>query len=153
MPRVHRTPLERFMAKVEPEPNTGCWLWTGAMSRGYGYMRRGRRMVQAHRIAYETFVGPIPDGLCVLHRCDTRACVNPTHLFLGTLTDNNRDRAAKGRSAVGERSGQSKLTAEDVLAIRARAAAGESQRGLAREYGISHTLAHDIVHRRWWAHV
>ena len=86
---------------MQPEPMTGCHLWIGgADPDGYGVIsRQGRRGKQerAHRVAYELFVGPIPDGICVLHRCDTPACVNPEHLFLGTNLDNVRDRDAKGR--------------------------------------------------------
>lgn len=78
-----------------PEPNTGCWLWlhTGTKS-GYGTMS-DRRL--AHRVSYETFVGAIPSGACVLHSCDVRACVNPEHLFLGSIRDNQEDMAHKGR--------------------------------------------------------
>lgn len=79
----------------------GCWLWTGAKNRmGYGVFQIGRRgegTVLASRYAWEFFCGDIPDGLCVLHRCDTPACVNHRHLFLGTRADNNRDMVAKGR--------------------------------------------------------
>lgn len=94
----------------------GCWMWNGRINnKGYGVMdaegpRRGRP-VFAHRISYQLASGePIPDGLCVLHRCDNPPCVNPDHLFLGTKTDNNRDAAAKGhfstpaRVAAGTRS-------------------------------------------------
>lgn len=77
-----------------------CWLWSGRPGVG-GYGRasigRGRTML-AHRLAYELAVAPVPDGVCVLHRCDNRACVRPDHLFLGDRGDNARDMAAKGRA-------------------------------------------------------
>lgn len=96
------TPLvARFGRHVCPEPNTGCWLWTGAHSeRGYGQIqggRRGGRVVLAHRFAWATANGPIPKGFFVCHRCDTPSCVNPDHLFLGTHDENMRDMARKGR--------------------------------------------------------
>src|SRR3990167_3892348 len=91
--------LPPFEDSYMPEPNTGCWLWTGATRYdGYGTRPwRGKTSAQAHRIAWEVFRGPIPDGLQVLHRCDVRCCVNPDHLFLGTQLDNMRDMIQKGR--------------------------------------------------------
>lgn len=91
-----------IMNRVEQEPNTGCWLWTGAVIpvSGYGQMRYGKGTPKkAHRVSYEIFVGPIPDGLYVCHRCDTPLCVNPDHLFLGTAKDNAQDAMRKGRYA------------------------------------------------------
>ena len=150
------TAHERFTAKVKPDPNTGCHLWTGAMNnRGYARFCAGGRLMGAHRFAYETFVGPIPDGMHVLHRCDTPRCVNPKHLFLGTDLDNARDRDAKGRHVPlpGELHGRAKLTAEDVLAIRARAAAGEMHAALGREYGVHQSNISKIVIRENWRHL
>jgi hypothetical protein len=95
--------LARFEAKVHAEPNTGCFLWVGSASeQGYGYVGvGGGKLGKAHRVSYEHFVGPIPPGLCVLHRCDTPACVNPDHLFVGTKLDNSDDMIAKGRARSG----------------------------------------------------
>jgi hypothetical protein len=93
------SPAERFMTLVEPEPNTGCWLWTRSLRPGcgYGQLKEGGRMRFAHRVAYELFVGPIGHGLYVCHRCDVKVCVNPDHLFLGTPKDNAQDMIRKGR--------------------------------------------------------
>lgn len=89
------------MRKVEPEPNTGCWLWCGCYSDDYGMMRPLglAQPDKAHRIAYRLFVGPITDGLYVCHHCDVTECVNPDHLFLGTAKDNAQDAMRKGRYA------------------------------------------------------
>jgi hypothetical protein len=86
--------------KWTPEPNTGCWLWLGGEdSKGYG--RVGvpgtRKSMIAHRAVYETHVGPIPPGMQLCHKCDTPACVNPAHMFLGTMSENITDMYRKGR--------------------------------------------------------
>lgn len=81
--------LERFMDKFVPEPNSGCWLWTGALyTQGYGSFWDGAKSVRAHRFAYEYFVGPIPDGLMTDHLCRVRCCINPKHLELVTPREN-----------------------------------------------------------------
>ena len=76
----YETAVERVFRKALPEPNSGCWLWDGVLSDGYGATEVRGRQVKAHRFAYEALVGPVPQGLVLDHKCRTRCCVNPEHL-------------------------------------------------------------------------
>jgi len=90
----------RFWDKVSPEPNSGCWLWSAAVSHGYGNFGTGgrlrRKTVYAHRLVMALGQPVGPDDQ-VLHRCDNPYCCNPDHLFVGDTTANMRDMVAKGR--------------------------------------------------------
>ena len=99
-----RKMIERFMSKVEPIPESGCWLWTGSTNdKGYGWTGLSGMPRLAHRAAYTLLVAPIPEGMNVCHKCDVRSCVNPTHLFVGSQRDNIRDASAKKRLAGQEK--------------------------------------------------
>lgn len=103
----------------------------------------------AHRVAYELAIGPIPEGLCVCHKCDTPACVNPEHLFVGTAADNNRDMTEKGRRS--RDTGSRKLTDDQVRAIRFLVAAGISRADAARAYDVSRPAVSHICTGKSWA--
>jgi hypothetical protein len=156
--------ISRFWEKVER--SDGCWNWTSWRNQsGYGLFTIGRSPCRAHRYSWELHFGPIPDGMCVLHRCDNRLCVRPDHLFLGTRRENAADMKAKGRQAQGERlrdrrviRGEdctwSKLSAAQVLAIRSRYESGsDTLATLSDEYGISYNHVYAIVRRTTWKHL
>lgn len=143
----------RFLRKVRV--SDGCWLWTGAIQgAGYGNIGVGRSTQPAHRVAWMLSNGEIPDGMCVCHHCDVRACVRPSHLFLGTNLDNTRDRDRKGRNVnkVGAAHGSAKLTDEQVKAIHADT---RKQDDIAASYGISQSTVHRIKARAngGWKHL
>lgn len=148
-----KTGKERFWAKVQKSED--CWLWTGGIiaGTGYGAFHDGQRW-STHRYSWTIHYGHIPTGLAVLHKCDVRACVRPTHLWLGTKQDNSRDMASKNRHFVpglkGEEHGESKLTNKAVLHIRASRETGVS---LARQYGVSPSLISLVRKRKAWGHI
>lgn len=126
-----------------------CWEFNGAkQSFGYGTVMHDRVRYLAHRLAYETWVGPIPKGHVVRHKCDNPPCINPEHLETGTVADNVTDRVARGRnnSLRGEDHPGAKLTDEQVCEIRARYVPWVvSQQYLATEYGVSREHIRDII--------
>lgn len=165
---THITPIaaERFWARVDKSGD--CWLWTGirVKSTGYGLLSLpGDKLISAHRIAYEVQVGPIPDGLFVLHHCDNRLCVRGDHLFVGTQAENMADMVRKGRAATGhrqgtwthpgsrakgERHGCAILTIDQVRSIRNRIAHGERQTDIAADFGVSKSTVNAIKAGRIW---
>jgi hypothetical protein len=149
----------RFWNKVSRSPD-GCWEWTGYVEPG-GYGRVALPFVQgrverAHRVSWILANGQIDEGLYVLHHCDNRKCVRPSHLFLGTYADNNRDMRVKGRAApvCGLKNPRARLTDAQVRGIRKeRDERGESYSVLGARYGITATHCCAIVKRAAWRHV
>lgn len=134
---------QRFASKVWVEPNTGCWLWSGALSHGHGQMWFRGKTCYLTRVIW-TLLHEDPAELWLLHHCDTRACINPAHLYLGTNQDNVNDRTRRG--------GQfSKLTESDVLTIRRSPTRLGTE--LAREFGVSFQRISQIRRGDGWKHV
>ena len=129
----------------------GCWIWSAyKIPSGYGQLWCDGKNRRAHRVSYELHKGDIPEGVCVLHRCDTPSCVNPEHLFLGTHKDNVDDKVSKGRQARGSTNGNSKLTEDDIVIIKRRLAIGESHRSIAIDFNVSSTTITDINTGKIW---
>lgn len=160
---------DRFWSKVDKSGGPdACWPWLRRLTpKGYGQFQLDvRKSVRAHRLAWELDrrVAP-PPHLAVCHDCDNPKCCNPNHLWLGTQLQNIEDRDAKGRTARGDRVGdsdrrargtanaKSKLTEGCVRQIRARSSDGATHAELAREYGVSENSIRKVVNRRSWSHV
>jgi hypothetical protein len=152
---------ERFWTKVARGEPDECWPWTAARIGGrYGVIgSNADGNFLAHRIAWELTNGPVPAGLCVLHRCDNPPCCNPAHLWLGTYADNNADMARKGRHAArvrdgwgvrGEQHGMAILTEDQVREIRA---GGRPTAEYAAAYGVSRTCIKDARRGKTWGHL
>lgn len=153
--------IESFMARVEFEPNSGCWLWSGAPgSGGYGVVKYDGRNQKAHRVSWALHTGAMPPrDRKVCHRCDTPACVNPGHLWLGTQQDNIADMVAKGRHRApsghfGTRSSVAVLDEERVWAIRHMLKLGLfGVNEIARGYDVSPMTISRIGSWHSWPHV
>lgn len=163
-----RSFADRFWPKVNRGGDGDCWLWSAARSgAGYGVIELSHQGVYwafgAHRASWLLTGRDIPWGLCILHRCDVRPCVNPAHLFIGTLGDNNRDTVAKGRFRSGaalrpeclprgERHHNAIMTAELVRQLR-QLAGTASHRALAGRFGISPSTVGQILSGETWREV
>ncbi len=135
----------RFHSKYIPEPNSGCWLWLGKISR-YGYGRvtlsgdRVTKEAAAHRVSVELSGRTIPDGMCALHKCDVRSCVNPDHIYIGTKADNSQDMVKRSHA---------KLSAEQVRAIKADTDTSTNE--LAERFGVGASTIRNYKTGRTWS--
>lgn len=150
----HSGPLSSRYTETE----SGCWIWKGSKDAcGYGliFITNPKKLWRAHRYVWTQLRGDIPNRMLLCHRCDTPACVNPDHLFLGTQADNMRDMAIKGRAdrtkkQKGERHSQAKLTEADVLRIRSDK---RPRAEVAKEYGVSIAAVSLAARGVTWSHV
>ena len=143
--------IERFWPKVDKSAGLeGCWIWKACTQKdGYGQFWVNGGMLQAHRVAYELVIGPIPKGLEILHKCDNPPCVNPFHLWAGTQSENILDSMHKGRQG-GELSGTSKLKSFQVAEIKR---SNLPPYRLAEFYHVDSSTIQDILHGRTWSRI
>lgn len=152
----HWTLQERLDHHTIPEPMTGCWLcWSrlGPRKNNYSHLSYKGKTIASHRASYELHKGRIPQGLSVLHRCHTPACVNPDHLRVGTHRENMEDMIARGRRetrARGTAIGIAKLTDESAMNVYL---ATGSVSSISRRFGITRTAVRSVKSRRTWKHI
>lgn len=158
----------RFLSKFKQGTPDECWEWESLkINSGYGKFSVNEKYFLTHRLSYELFKGEIPEGLCVLHTCDNRLCVNPNHLWLGTKRDNKLDCQKKGRCPAhhkftkrsswwlnhpnqGEKHPESKLREKEVREIRS---SNLKQKELAKIYKVTKTTISQIKLRKTWKHL
>lgn len=135
--------VKRFWLQTAKAP--GCWNWTGALTKGYGVIGNpgtSTGSIYAHRYSWMIHKGTIPLGMFVCHRCDNPRCVRPSHLFLGTAGDNNRDAARKGRKG--------KLSPKQIPIIRSARKRGESTLSLSARFGVCRAQIYRIINQEQW---
>lgn len=144
---------DRFLTKVNV--TDGCWIWIAALTQeGYGTYWWDGKTRPAHRYSWSFFNGDIPQGMVICHNCDVPSCVNPDHLFLGTIQDNHADMVEKRRNVSGEKSGLSKLTEIQVIEMRNKYKNDNcSLRDLSKHYGITRENVWCIVKNKTWKKV
>jgi len=150
-PKVDKNgPTPEHVAHLGP-----CWVWTGTAHLGFGYgliHHKGRNQ-PTHRVSWQLEIGPIPDDLCVLHKCDNPPCVRPSHLFLGTRAENIADKTAKGRQDKGVQIHFARLNPDKVREARAMFASGSLHREIAERFGVHPATITYLLNGKTWRHV
>lgn len=157
---------ERFMAKVNVHPGDMCWNWAGARSgSGYGQFWDGERNIPAHWFLLESRPSK---GKEACHKCDNKLCVRPSHIFIGSHSDNERDKVAKGRHNTapgcramlkvrkinrGVNNHECKLSEEQAMTAKACPRTRGSASRLAEAFGVSLTVISDIRAGKRWTHL
>lgn len=140
------TIFDRFKKSYRINKKSGCWTWIGNFTvSGYGRMMFDYVTYRAHRLSYLIHIGEIPEDMVICHKCDNKKCVNPEHLFVGTIQDNVKDCLKKGRTAANEKNGRCKLTNLQVKDIRKMKGSFYS---IAKLYGVCGSTIARIKRRK-----
>ena len=148
---------QRLWENISIDRDTGCWIWTGHKDeKGYGHIGIGKKSVRVHRVVYERYIGPIPEGLILRHKCDIRNCVRPDHLILGTQKQNVQDMIDRGRHVPGrgEKHWNSILNNDSVTAIKVLWETGNYSLGfLGRAFRVNYQTIGRIINHGGWNNV
>lgn len=137
-----------------PVTESGCWLWLGSLNaNGYGRIKIDGLCTSAHRASFLAHGGVLTVNQYACHKCDTRTCVNPDHIFAGDAKENANDMVRKGRSLRGAKHNLSRLTNEDVLKIRKSAKNQKDRNAMAMCLGVSFKTVEDILLGKTWKHL
>lgn len=156
--KKYKDAKDRILSSIVPDLDTGCWNWAmGRDTAGYGHFSWKGRFQRSSRFAWEAFIGPIPDGQWVLHKCDNRACCNPKHLFLGDAVDNMVDMTRKMRRRGGvsvKKNGDcsARLNEARVLEIR-QLSREKTVAEIARIFGLRYGHCWAVIARKTWKHI
>jgi hypothetical protein len=164
IPPLSEKDIARFWKYVDKAPGHGpngdCYAWIGGKNgKGYGRFSTGRkyRGIYAHRVSFIIANGKIPDGMCVLHHCDTPDCVRAEHLYAGTKMDNMREASSHKRMGKGYRkgskNGRSVLSEEDVIKVRSLYAKGNLRSDIAKIFKVSWSTIDYIIKHETWNHI
>lgn len=144
--------IKRFFSRFTPEPNTGCWLWCGPPDKdGYGRITLFNKTLKAHRVSFIIHnKDENIDNHLICHKCDTRSCVNPSHLYKGTYSDNIKDRDFRKRGVFkrGEKHYASKISDKTRLEIFTCFESGMSISKIAKKFKTSYKIAYSAVHKK-----
>lgn len=147
-------PTEARFKESYTENENGCWVWSKSKDgRGYGMFQAEKINWKAHRYSYAFYIGPIPDGHFVCHKCDNPSCVNPDHLFIATHKLNMKDMVSKGRHSFGSKQVNSKLNELDVARIIILCEKGYTHIEIAKKYGVHQSTISRIIRCDDWKHV
>jgi len=155
---VGQSIVNKLLSRIEKNPKTECWDYTRYKDKdGYGSLRYKGQMIRTHRLSYLLFIGKYDNKLLICHHCDNPSCINPKHLFIGTVRDNTLDMISKNRHArasanhEGEKNPNAKLSLVNIEDIRRRYGFGDiTQKQLALQYGVTDVLISKIVRGILW---
>ena len=148
------TPSQQLEAGCKKD-SSGCWLWTKSTVTGYGCLRINSKTMYAHRLSFELSKGPVADGMFICHRCNTRLCVNPAHLYMATCAENTLDAHRDGlcNGYYGVNNWTAKLDPEKIRAIRLAPRKKGYQTRLAQQFGVAQTTISQVITRKTWRQV